>query len=115
MKLQCMLDEGYERHDLKLSIACLFVMLALHGAFAQDQEMRPITVIDSIGMAVLDVRDADDPVTLSPDGEKFLLVMHRGNLKNNTNDYSLLLFRCANASHPTSPQLLLLLSSSSNK
>jgi dipeptidyl aminopeptidase/acylaminoacyl peptidase len=51
----------------------------------------------------------------SPDGEKFTVVLKRGNLERNTNEYSLSLWRTAEVFHSRRPELLLTFSSSSNR
>lgn len=83
---------------------------------------RPVTVADGVEM----VRVAGDPhyqlrppfpplAYFSPDGGSFLIVLRKGNLKQNTNDYSMMLFRTEEAFHSPSPDELLSMSSSSNR
>src|SRR6266478_1076498 len=62
-------------------------------------QKRPVTVADSIRMTRL-----GDPLyfaggpskglvaKVSPDGKRFVVVLRKGNLENNTNEYSLILF-----------------------
>jgi len=58
----------------------------------------------------------DDRVGIfSPDGQKFIVVVRRGNLRNNTNEYSLLLFRTKDAFNGPKPEVLITMSSSSNR
>lgn len=52
---------------------------------------------------------------LAPDGSKALVILRRGNLEKNTNDYSLLLWNTADLFSGGTPQLLLTMSSSSNR
>ena len=51
----------------------------------------------------------------SPDGQKFIVVVRRGNLRGNTNEYSLLLFRTKDAFNSPKAQILITMSSSSNR
>ncbi len=50
----------------------------------------------------------------SPNGEHFIVVVRRGNVENNTNEYSLLLFQTKDVFKTTKPEVLLTMSSSSN-
>src|SRR5207253_4550473 len=49
----------------------------------------------------------------SPDGKRFVVVLRRGNLKQNTNDFSLLLYQTDTVFHSPKPDILLRMSSSS--
>src|SRR5258708_2344680 len=51
----------------------------------------------------------------SPDTTQFVTVLRKGNLENNTNEYSLLLFRIADLFHSPAPHVLASLASSSNR
>jgi dipeptidyl aminopeptidase/acylaminoacyl peptidase len=51
----------------------------------------------------------------SPDGRRFVVVLRKGNLENNTNEYVLLLFQTATAFNSRPPEVLLKLASSSNR
>jgi len=53
----------------------------------------------------------DTGVNWSPDGRKFIILMHGGDLEKNTNNYSLVLFR---SGHRFRPQVLFVWTSSSN-
>ncbi len=80
---------------------------------------RPVTVADSIQMT----RFGDDAegystkgiVAFSPNAEQFVVVLKRGNLQDNTNEYSLVLFKTAEAFHLPTPRTLVTMSSSSNE
>lgn len=80
---------------------------------------RAVTVADSIQMT----RFGDDAkgysakriVAFSPNGEQFVVVLKRGNLQDNTNEYSLVLFKTAEAFHLPTPRTLVSMSSSSNR
>lgn len=83
---------------------------------------RPVTVADSIQMTRL-----GDPLynngapskglvaKFSPDKKRFVVILRKGNLENNTNQYSMLLFDTAEVLHSPSPRVLLSMSSSSNR
>ncbi|MGB7603293.1 MAG: hypothetical protein WBM24_23520 [Candidatus Sulfotelmatobacter sp.] len=51
----------------------------------------------------------------SSNGEQFVIVLKRGNLRDNTNEYSLVLFETARAFHQPTPRTLVSMSSSSNR
>jgi len=51
----------------------------------------------------------------SPDGKKFVVVLRKGNLDNNTNEFSLILWNTKDISHETKPEVLLNMASSSNR
>ena len=51
----------------------------------------------------------------SPDRGQFVIILKKGNLETNTNDYSLLLFKTAEAFGSPRPRILAAMSSSSNK
>ena len=83
---------------------------------------RPVTVADSIHMTrfgdpyYADGGSAKGIVAkFSPNGEQFVIVLKKGNLEDNTNEYSLILFRTAEAFHSPKPHLLLSMSSTSNR
>ncbi len=89
---------------------------------ADNQGKHPVTVADSIGMNLI----ADDgyytgyslpgPVaSFSPDGSKFVVILRRGNLERNSNEYSLLLWRTNKLFQSHTPEKLLSMSSSSNR
>jgi hypothetical protein len=56
-----------------------------------------------------------DVAQFSPDGLEFVIVLKRGNLETDTNDYSLLLFTTINALRSPAPRVLETFSSSSNR
>lgn len=88
------------------------VICCLSVASAQ-QLKRPVTVADAIGMTKL--ADPSDPGEFSPDGGKFVVLLQRGNLNHNTNDYSLLLWRTGRVFLGSKPEILITMSSSSNR
>ncbi len=83
---------------------------------------RPVTVADSIRMTRL-----GDPLyglgvpskglvaKFSPDGKRFVVVLRKGNLETNTNEYSLILFATDEVFRSPNPRVLLSMSSSSNR
>jgi hypothetical protein len=78
----------------------------------------PVSVADSITMTVLGgpwFEDLGKPVAeFSPDQKKFVVITHRGNIANNTNEYSLLLFSVADSVRLPRSEVLLRVRSSSN-
>jgi hypothetical protein len=75
---------------------------------------RPVTMADAIRMTK--VHDIFGRVAqFSPDGRKFVVVLKKGNLEQNTNEYSLLLWSTDQVFHLSPPELLLSMSSSSNR
>lgn len=83
---------------------------------------RPVTVADSIQMTRLgDQSYADGEPSkgivakFSPDGKRFVVILKRGNLEANTNEYSLVLFQTASMFHAAEPQVLVSMASSSNR
>ncbi len=83
---------------------------------------RPVTVPDSIRTTRLGDRlyDWGAPskglvAKFSPDGKRFVVVLRRGNLETNTNEYSLILFETDEVFRSPNPRVLLSMSSSSNR
>ena len=104
---------------LWLSLVCLVAAAAAKSA--EESEKHKVTVADAIRMTVwADLTyflggAAEDRVALfSPNGEHFIVAVRRGNLDNNTNEYSLLLFRTRDAFGKPKPDVLLTMASSSN-
>jgi dipeptidyl aminopeptidase/acylaminoacyl peptidase len=81
---------------------------------------QPFTVVDAIRMTKISgtanaaINPKSDFATFSPDGKRFAIVLRRGNIERNTNDYSLLLFRTPSVFHNPDPKVLVSISSSSN-
>ncbi len=85
-----------------------------------QHDKGPITVADAIGMTkVADRLQSDlagNIAQFSPDGKKFVVVLRKGNLKHNTNDYALLLWNAGTLFTPaTAPEVIVRMSSSSNR
>src|SRR6266487_2201883 len=69
---------------------------------------RPVTVADSIRMTQLagGACGRTGSAEFSPDGKRFTMVLRRGNLEQNTNDYSLLLFDTSEVFSSPRPEVL---------
>jgi dipeptidyl aminopeptidase/acylaminoacyl peptidase len=88
----------------------------------QGDGKRPVTIDDAIKIRRL----ADEEYFMgasstgrvahfSPDGKRFVIELEKGNLKNNTNDFSLFVFETETARHSPKAHLELTMSSSSNR
>jgi hypothetical protein len=95
---------------------------ALEQSAVVDRRKRPVTVADSIQMTRLgDAKYTDGLASngivgkFSPDGRHFVIVLKKGNLEENTNEYSLVLFNSASAFQSPTPRVLFSLASSSNR
>jgi dipeptidyl aminopeptidase/acylaminoacyl peptidase len=85
-------------------------------------QKRAVTVADSVCMTRLPASDyglglssEGHVAKFSPDGSRFIIVLQKGNLQNNINEYSLLLFHSSAAFKTPRPEVLLTMSSSSNR
>lgn len=83
---------------------------------------RLITVEDTIRMTKLGdpyyfggVSSVGRVAQMSPDRSKFVIVLRSGNLEQNTNEYSMLLWNANTALTSAAPQVILRMSSSSNR
>jgi hypothetical protein len=83
---------------------------------------RPVRVSDSIQMTRLGDPRYDRGASskgivaeFSPDGKRFVVVLRKGNLETNTNEYSLTLFETDDVFHSPKSRELLSMSSSSNR
>jgi dipeptidyl aminopeptidase/acylaminoacyl peptidase len=88
----------------------------------EEHDARVVTVVDAIEMTqfgdpeYLDGLSAKyNPARFSPDQKHFVIVTTKGNVKKNTNDYSLLLFQTNRALRSLAAEALVTLSSSSNR
>jgi len=111
------------RHVAISILTCCVLPVAVSGrsGIAEDTK-RPITVPDVIQMTVFGnlgylggISFKHNVAQFSPDGKRFFIVLRKGNLEKNTNDYSILLFRSEEAIQSKSPVILASLSSSSNR
>jgi len=95
----------------------LFLTVAALGQSLPSVTKRPITVADCVGMAKLEVLDDLPGVPLiarfSPDGRRFVVVLEKANIEQDTNDFSLLLYRTGDVFRASKPEVLLRRSSSS--
>ena len=87
-----------------------------------DTERRPVTVEDTIRMTRVagrsgypSFRPKNAFAVFSPDRKYFAIVVARGNIEKNTNEFSLKIFRTADMPHGGLPRTLVSLSSSSNR
>jgi hypothetical protein len=83
---------------------------------------RPVTVTDFIQMTRLGDPQYNDGASskgrvakFSPDGKRLVIVLRKGNLETNTNEYSLILFETDKVLLSPNPRVLLSMSSSSNR
>ena len=92
--------------------------------FAQPKvtTKRPVTVADAITMTQTGDRNYLDGFAtrgnvgiFSPDGSKFAFVTQKGNLETNTVEFTLLVFRTAQAFQSPTPEIVAKLASSSNR
>ncbi len=109
--------------SLCAAVVCVGIWVqALQAQSQVSQSKRPVTIADAIRMTRLANPDyiggawAKPKVAeFSPNGKQFIVVVRKGNLENNTNEYSLLLFRTAEAFRVPTAEVLLTLASSSNR
>lgn len=106
-----------------LSLACVRLLVP-DGVAGQEQQKRRLTQEDSIRMARIAGQGSinndagmltEDFAFFSPDQKRFVIVLKKGNLRRNTNDYSLLLFESREVFAAPEPKVLAMLSSSSNR
>src|SRR5271154_353176 len=104
------------------SVAALALSLAVtvnaSSGDGSPTRKREITVEDSVSMAM--VAAPADPMEgvphpyFSPDGKYFVVLVRSANVKNDTNDASLLLYKTEDAFHEPKPDTLVTMSSSSS-
>jgi dipeptidyl aminopeptidase/acylaminoacyl peptidase len=110
---------------LIIALLTALTLLTLGGnsdALAEDSQTRSVTVSDVIKMTRLGDPEYDNGhisaglvAKFSPDGKQFVVVLRKGSLAHNTNEYSLLLWRTDQLFHSPTYQILLTMSSSSNR
>jgi hypothetical protein len=105
-----------------LSALVLFEPTSTKAQVSLDSPKRPVSVSDSVQMTRLSDSDYALGLTsegrvakFSPNGQRFIIVLRKGNLKHNTNEYSLLLFQSSEVFRKPNPEVLLTMSSSSNR
>jgi dipeptidyl aminopeptidase/acylaminoacyl peptidase len=89
-------------------------------AFPGATTTRDITVVDDIETTIVEEHEVigspkGSPVWFSPDGNHFIILVKKGNVRRDTNDESMLLYRTTDALHSPNPQVLATMSSSSNR
>ena len=132
-ELRCRRSPGHSRASLLLLMVCSTYGLshaeepgAAGGTNPAKSEIaavkRPVTVPDFIQMTRfgdplydLGVSSKGLVAKFSPDGKRFVVVLRKGNLETNTNEYSLLLFETDEVFHSPTSRVLLSMSSSSNR
>jgi hypothetical protein len=95
---------------------------AANSTAVAGSTMRPVTVADSIQMTRLGDPSYTDGAPskgvvakFSPDRKHFVVILKKGNLEANTNEYSLVLFQTAEVFQSPEPRVLVSLASSSNR
>jgi dipeptidyl aminopeptidase/acylaminoacyl peptidase len=106
-------------------VSFFFALLAASSTYAQggsQHTKRPITVSDGVAMtrwagngSFFGGDSGGHVAIFSPDGKRFVMVLRKGNLKQNTNDFSLLLYQSADALGAPKPRIVLKMSSSSKR
>jgi len=95
-----------------------------HGMSHSGESKRFATVADAIQMTRIAGRNAVDAysgslstnfASFSPDGKRVAFVVKKGNLQNNTNEYSMLLYAVGELFDSPSPRTLVSFASSSNR
>lgn len=105
--------------------ACICVLGGLFALSVYGRlpvEKKPITVADCITMTRWAGDDSfvggdsgGNVANFSLDGKRFLVVLRKGNLEKNTNEFSLYVFNTSDALHHPKPEPLLTMASSSNR
>jgi dipeptidyl aminopeptidase/acylaminoacyl peptidase len=105
-------------------LALIFCWACMSSGHEQkhDRGKRAVTVRDAIAMTRLGLPDGvlsgpvrDGGAKFSPDGKRLVIVLKKGNLNHNTNDYSVLLYETEYLFRSPEPNILLTFSSSSNR
>jgi dipeptidyl aminopeptidase/acylaminoacyl peptidase len=114
------------RHAVEGSTHCkqLFQCQPARTGTVARFQARAMTEKDAIGMRLISGEGASsnygttlnrDFAIFAPDRSKFVIVLKRGNLKTNTTEYSVLLYRSAQISRSPKPVVLVSMSSSANR
>jgi len=122
------MSTGSLARDAAPFVICLLMMVPIvrsepvrdKSTVPGGHDTRPASVVDSIQMTNLVEYDSrlsakHDPALFSPDGKQFVVVTQKGNIDNNTTNYSLLLFHTSRSLLSPMPEVLVSLSSSSNR
>lgn len=109
-------------YAVRLGFGFLGLLLAFASArspgMVSASGLRPVTVADAISMTrISDVTETGSIAHFSPNGKEFVVVIRRGNLATNNNEYSLLLWQSDRVlnSNPPAPLVLVTMASSSNR
>lgn len=110
------------RSQVSFLTTVLLVATTSFGQSRKPQELRrAVTVTDAIEMsrlgnsAYFNNSPFFNVVNFSPNGKRFIVILAKGDLTHNTNQYSLLLFKTSGVFSSPKPELLLTMSSSSNR
>jgi WD40 repeat protein len=105
------MNTGWARSAVVLLLWSVFLAgINASAAKPTNSEKRPISVSDVIEMTRL----SRGPI-FSPDGRRFLLVLKKGNIVENTNEFSLLLYQSTRALASPKATVLVSMASSSNR
>ncbi len=96
------------------TVILIWASVATGDEQAVPEEIRTVTVADIIRIVEID-GSGSDVARFSPDGQRFVITVKKGNITSNTNDYSLLLFRSDRVFQSPVPLSLVSFSSSSNR
>ncbi len=107
---------------MTLAFSCVLNVPNNNRQMPGSQARRRVTVTDAIRMTKLADPDywhggssRGRVAQFSTDGEKFVVILRKGNLERNTNEYSMLLWRTDEVFRSANTTLLLAMSSSSNR
>ena len=117
-------EASLRQRTLLLSVAAMMLpaVTAVRAPALPFSAKAPVTVADAIAMTRLGANEyfAGLPskglvAQFSPDGSLFVIVLRKGNLRRNTNDFSVLLYHTDDVFGSPKPDLLVKMSSSSNR
>jgi|SRR5579872_353800 len=109
---------------LGVGILLCVVAQTTHAQTTRQDLRRGVTQEDAIRMARIAGHEAinsyagmltEDFAYFSPDRAQFVVILKRGNLEENTNDYSLLLYKTSQVFDAPKPTILVTMKSSSNR
>jgi dipeptidyl aminopeptidase/acylaminoacyl peptidase len=113
-------DKDFEWSDIRQAVGPNTTAVTDTGSGGEKK--RLMTEADSIGMSLIAGPNSDrsyanaltrDFAFFSPDGKFFVVLLKKGNIDNNTNEYSMLLFRTDTLSTNVRPKTLVTMASSS--
>lgn len=113
------ISRGWRSLSIFLALVAAY---STHGQTGAQSTKRPITISDCVSMtrwagngSTFGGDSGERIANFSPDGKRFVLVLRKGNLEQNTNDFSLLLYQTGDALQAPKPEVLLEMSSSSER